>query len=247
MTHLPDDDDDGHGDGHGHGYGYGYGYGHGHGHGHGDGDGDGHGHGHGHGHERGAHGNPRDLDAFVAKMEDPARDAWQQPEAVVAALGLSPGQTVADIGPGPGYFALRLSRAVGPGGSVLCVEAEPRILEVLRARLAAAAVTNVVASLGAPDNAHLPPASCDLVLIVDTFHHFPDGVAYLRHLAAALRPGGRIVNIDFHKRDLPVGPPPAHKIAREDFLALAARAGLRLVAEPTFLAHQYFLVLSPAP
>jgi ubiquinone/menaquinone biosynthesis C-methylase UbiE len=203
------------------------------------------GHGHHH-HERGAHGNPRDLDAFVARMEDPARDAWQQPDAVVAALGLAPGQTVADIGPGPGYFALRLARALGPTGRVLAVEAEPRILDILRARLAAAGVDNVTASLGAPDDPHLPPASCDLVLVVDTFHHFPDGVAYLRRLAAALRPGGRIVNIDFHKRDLPVGPPTEHKIAREDFIALATRAGLRVVAEPAFLPHQYFLILQPA-
>jgi ubiquinone/menaquinone biosynthesis C-methylase UbiE len=80
---------------------------------------------------------------------------------------------------------------------------------------------------------------------VDTYHHFPDGPAYLRELTRALRPGGRIVNIDFHKRDLPVGPPMDHKVSREAFLSDAKAAGLKLVAEHEFLPYQYFLVLQP--
>ena len=83
------------------------------------------------------------------------------------------------------------------------------------------------------------------MLVVDTFHHFPDGVAYLKRLTGALRPGGRIANIDFHKRELPVGPPLAHKVAREDFLAQAERAGLALLSEPTLLSYQYFVILQP--
>ena len=91
----------------------------------------------------------------------------------------------------------------------------------------------------------LPAGSCDLILIVDTYHHFPDGTAYLTKLAAALKPGGTLVNIDYHKRELPVGPSVDHLVDREDFLKDAEAAGLRLVSELTFLPHQYFLHLAP--
>jgi len=191
------------------------------------------------------HGNPDDLEGYIAKLEDPARDAWQLPDKVVAALALQPGATACDIGAGPGYFALRMARAVGARGQVFAVDVEPRILDVLRQRIAKSTLRNVTPVLALGDDPLLPPASCDLILIVDTFHHFPDGAAYLKRLTAALRPGGQIVNIDFQKRELPVGPPVEHKVAREDFIALAQRAGLQVVNEPTFLPHQYFLMLRP--
>jgi SAM-dependent methyltransferase len=84
-----------------------------------------------------------------------------------------------------------------------------------------------------------------VVLIVDTYHHFNDGPAYLRVLRRALRPGGRIVNIDYQKRATPVGPPIGHRIARDEFLRDAQAAGLALASEPKLLPYQYFLVLKP--
>ena len=198
-----------------------------------------------HGQHHGRHGNPEDLEAYIAKLEDPSRDAWQKPDEVLHALALAPGATACDIGAGPGYFALRMARVVGPKGHVFAVDVEARILERLREHLAGAGARNVTPVLALGGDPLLPPASCDLILVVDTFHHFPDGVAYLRRLTEALRPGGRLVNIDFHKRELPVGPPLEHKVARDDFLAQAKRAGLDLFEEQTFLPYQYFLVLRP--
>jgi ubiquinone/menaquinone biosynthesis C-methylase UbiE len=179
-------------------------------------------------------------------MEEPSRAVWQKPDEVVRALGLRPGQAACDVGAGPGYFSLRLARAVGKAGHVYAVDVEPRILAVLRDRVRSSKARNVTPVLSLPDDALLPAASCDLILIVDTYHHFPDGPEYLRRLMRALRPGGRIANVDFHKRELPVGPPPEHKVAREAFLANAAAAGLRLVQEHTFLPYQYFVVLDPS-
>jgi ubiquinone/menaquinone biosynthesis C-methylase UbiE len=197
-------------------------------------------------HGKDHHGNPADLEGYVARMEEPSRAAWQRPDEVVRALGLRPGQAACDVGAGPGYFSLRLARAVGETGHVYAVDVEPRILAVLRERVGSSDARNVTPVLALPDDALLPAASCDLILIVDTYHHFPDGPAYLRRLSRALRPGGRIANIDFHKRELPVGPPPEHKVAREAFLADATAAGLRLVQEHTFLPYQYFVVLGPS-
>jgi SAM-dependent methyltransferase len=198
-----------------------------------------------HTHRGGDHGNPEDLDAYAARLESADRAAWQKPDEVVAALELGPGQTACDVGSGPGYFTLRLARAVGPQGRVFAVDVEARLLSLLRDRLSGAGLTNVTPVLALPGDPLLPPAACDLVLVVNTYHHFPDGPAYLRGLQRVLRPGGRIANVDFHKRETPVGPALAQRVAREDFLRDAASAGLTLASEPAFLPHQYFVVLRP--
>ncbi len=192
------------------------------------------------------HGNPADLEGYVARMEEPSRAEWQKPDEVVRALGLRQGQVAADVGPGAGYFSLLLARAVGESGHVHAAEVDPRILAVLRDRVRDSGLRNISPVLSLRDDALLPAGGCDLILVANTYHHFPDGPAYLRKLSAALKPGGRIVNIDFHKHELPVGPDSEHKISREDFLADAAAAGLRLVEEHGFLPHQYFVVLAPA-
>jgi ubiquinone/menaquinone biosynthesis C-methylase UbiE len=215
-----------------------HGKGRGHGHAHGDGPHDGHGHG------RDRHGNPEDLAAYLARLEDPARVEWQKPDELVAALGLPPGGVACDAGAGPGYFAVRLARAVGPAGRVFAIDVEPRMIALLEQRSREAGVANIHPVL-APEGDGLPPEPCDAILIVNTFHHFPDGPGTLRRLAARLKPGGRIVNVDFHAGELPVGPPADHKISREDFLTAAAAAGLEVAEERTFLPYQYFLALRP--
>ncbi len=189
------------------------------------------------------HGNPEDLDAYIARMEARDRKDWQRPEEVLAALDLPPGAVVADVGAGPGYFTLRLARAVGPLGRVYAVDVEPAMMAALRERVDRAGVGNVVAVLGREGDPLLPPAVCDLILIVNTFHHFPDGPRYLRLLSTRLKRGGRIANVDFHKREMPVGPPIEEKVAREDFLAAVRDAGLEVTGEETFLPHQYFFLL----
>jgi ubiquinone/menaquinone biosynthesis C-methylase UbiE len=197
---------------------------------------------HAHGDKHDRHGNPPNLDEYIAKMEAPDREEWQKPSQVLQVLSLKPGQVVCDIGAGPGYFALRLARAVGDRGTIYAVDVAPRILKALLDRIEQSGVRNVVPVFALASDPLLPREACDLILIVDTFHHFPEPVSYLGRLAASLRKGGRIVNIDFHKREMPVGPSMDHKISREEFLAKATAAGLKLTAEHTFLPYQYFLI-----
>jgi ubiquinone/menaquinone biosynthesis C-methylase UbiE len=199
---------------------------------------------HSHSEARDRLGNPKDLRAYLRRLLSPDRDAWQMPDRVVRALKLKKGQTVAEIGAGPGYFTLRLARAVGKSGSVLAVEVEPKLITILRARLAKEHVASVTPILSLAQDPFLPPGTCDVILAVNVFHHVEGPPEYLRRLKRALKRGGRVVNIDFHKREMPIGPAVDHKLAREDFLIAARRAGLRLVEEPTFLPHQYFLVLA---
>ncbi len=192
----------------------------------------------------GQYGNPSDLDDYIAEMTSPERDAWQKPDQVVAALGLKKGETACDIGSGPGYFTLRLARAVGVRGFVYAVDVEARMLQALRERLERARVRNVAPVLAVSDDPLLPPGVCDVVLVVDTYHHFPDRAGYLKRLRRSLKPKGRVVNIDYQRRPTPIGPPLDHRVARETFLTEAKGAGLGLVAEPTFLPYQYFLILA---
>jgi ubiquinone/menaquinone biosynthesis C-methylase UbiE len=197
---------------------------------------------HGHGDK---YGNPRDLDSYIASLADPARDAWQAPDAVVKALGLRAGQAACDIGSGPGYFTLRLAKAVGATGRVWAVDVEPVILAALRDRLESAGIANVTPILAAARDPLLPAEACDVILIVNTYHHFHDGPAYLRRLAQSLRPGGRVVNIDYKKEAGVSGPPLEHRISRDEFVADAGKAGLRTLEEPPFLPRQYFVILAP--
>jgi ubiquinone/menaquinone biosynthesis C-methylase UbiE len=185
-------------------------------------------------------GNPADLNAYIARLDNPARDEWQRPEVVLAALGITQTSVVCDIGAGTGYFALRLAKLAA---QVYAVDVEPQLLSLLRDRVASAGLQNVTPVLGLPHDPLIPAAVCDLVLVVNVFHHVPEKTAYLRRLRAALRPGGRVAIIDFHKRELPVGPPVDHKLAREDCLDHVRAAGLQVVTELDSLPYQYFLIL----
>jgi ubiquinone/menaquinone biosynthesis C-methylase UbiE len=184
------------------------------------------------------YGNPDHLRDYIERMEGPDRAEWQKPDEVVAALSLRPADTVAEIGAGPGYFSLRIARRVE---HVFAVEADPRMLPVLRDRIAVSGVRNVTPVFALQEDPLLPPRSCDLILMVNTFHHMPSPVEYLRRTSRALKSGGRVVNVDFHEGELPVGPEPAHKISREQFVRTAGEAGLALAGEETFLPYQYFL------
>jgi ubiquinone/menaquinone biosynthesis C-methylase UbiE len=209
-----------------------------------------HGHGHGRGHagsaDRDPHGNPHDFDQYLAKLEDPERLAWQRPDEVVAALGLRPGDVTCDVGVGPGYFALRMARSVGPAGRVHAVDVEPRMLEILARRVAETGLGNVRPILAREGEPGLPPEACAAILTVNTFHHFPDRPNALARLAGRLAPGGRLAVVDFHDRETPVGPPVDHRVSREAFLADARAARLEVVREETFLPYQWFFLVAPA-
>ena len=187
-----------------------------------------------------------DLAGYIASLEEPGRADWQKPDDVIAALRLSPGETLCDVGSGPGYFALRAARRLETSGWVYAEDVEPTMIDALRDRIAQARLSNVTPILGMPDDPLLPKGACDVILVVNTYHLFPNGPAFLRRLAKSLKAGGRLVNIDFHKRETPQGPVLARRVARESFLADAQRAGFILASEERFLPYQYFLALKPA-
>ena len=98
------------------------------------------------------------------------RDTWNRPAEVIGALALSAGGTVADVGAGAGYFTLKLSRTVGPSGTVYAIDINPTTVSDLRARVAAERLANVTVSLGRVDDPGLPDGALDAVLISDAYH-----------------------------------------------------------------------------
>jgi ubiquinone/menaquinone biosynthesis C-methylase UbiE len=184
------------------------------------------------------HGDPT---AYIAALEDPKRDAYQKPQEVLAALALKPGEIIADIGAGSGYFALRLAQHVGATGYVYAVDISPDMIRHLNQRIHEAGLVNISTILAPPGNPLLP-RPVDRILFVNVWHHVEDQAGYLGLLKKTLKPGGQIVMVDFHKRDLPVGPPAAMKIAREDLIRQMAAQGFAVRTEHTFLPYQYFLV-----
>ena len=191
------------------------------------------------------HGLHNDPTAYMKALEDPKRDAYQKPHEVLTALNLKPGEVVADIGAGSGYFTFRLSHFVGDKGKVYAVDVSPDMILHINRRIRETKVTNVVTILADADDPLLPDRSVNRFFICDVWHHVDNQTKYLSLMKKMLKPGGEIVMIDFHKKELPVGPPLQMKIAREDLINQMETNGFRLSKEHTFLLHQYFLVFAP--
>ena len=178
-------------------------------------------------------------------LEGPDRDAWQRPNQVMDALGITGGATVADVGAGGGWFTVRLARRVGPRGLVYAQDIQPRMIESISRRVSREGLANVRTILGAADDPRLP-AALDAVLIVGTYPELPDPVTLLGKVAAALKPDGRLGVVDFTLDGGGPGPPLEERIEPRLVIDAAARAGLRLLAHERFLRYQYLLVFVPA-
>lgn len=181
-----------------------------------------------------------DPDRFAKGFDDPARDQWQMPDRVIAALDLKPGQKVADIGAGTGYFSVRLARSPATP-TVFAVDLEPKMVEYLTKRAAAEHLPNVRAVQASASSPNLPEPT-DVVLIVDTYHHIGSRTAYFTALKGRLAPGGRIAIVDFKKGSGGEGPPEQFRFTPEQISAEMAAAGFVLDRAHDFLPRQLFLV-----
>lgn len=185
-----------------------------------------------------------DVDHWAKVFDDPARDAWQRPLALLGFLGVEPGETVADIGAGTGYFTKLLSVQVGPEGRVYAVDTERAMLKYLMSR-EDVIVDRVVPVRAKKNDPKLPDGEIDLVVMINTWHHIDERASYLERLANALTPEGRVAIVDFREGELPVGPPPGHKLSRETVVAEFEQANWRLVAASVALPYQYALIFLP--
>ena len=187
------------------------------------------------------HHSFEDMGRWIALFEDPRRQEWQKPEKVVEAIGLKKGDVVADIGAGTGYFTRLFATAVAPSGKAIGLDTEPGMVEYMKRDARERGLNTYSARVVKPDDPGLDPDSTDVVFICDTLHHIDDRVAYLKRISASLRPHGRVVIVDFYKKSLPVGPPPAMKLSKDEVIREFSEAGYRLIRSHDFLPYQYFL------
>jgi arsenite methyltransferase len=183
----------------------------------------------------------RDPAAHIRVLEDPKRDAYQKPHEVIDALGLKAGEIIADIGAGSGYFTFNLARHVGAKGKVYAVDVSPDMVLHLNRQIRDTQLTNVVSILADRDDPLLPEL-VSRFFICNVWHHIENQPKYLSMMKKTLKPDGDVVMIDFHKKELPVGPPLQARIAREDLIKQMETNGFMLTKEYTFLPYQYFLV-----
>ena len=177
-------------------------------------------------------------------LERPERESEEAPSKAIQALEIQPGQVVADIGAGSGYYTVRLAREVGPTGKVYSTDIQPGMLDLLLRNVAKAKLDNVVPVLGTPDDPKLPPGSLDLALMVDVYHELGAPQAFIRKLRAALKPNGRLVLLEFRKEDSRVPIRPEHKMSVAEVRQELEPEGFTLSAVLDVLPWQHILVLT---
>jgi ubiquinone/menaquinone biosynthesis C-methylase UbiE len=142
--------------------------------------------------------NP-DVDAFVKRFESESREVYSQRDAIVAAVGLRPGMAVADVGAGTGLFTRLFAEKVGPDGRVYAVDISEAFLKHIAAEAKKRNHSHVRTIRGTQESTSLPPGSVDLVFLADVYHHFEQPAKVLASIHQALRPGGRLVVLDFDR------------------------------------------------
>jgi ubiquinone/menaquinone biosynthesis C-methylase UbiE len=178
----------------------------------------------------------------AAEKKRESRDTWQQPDRAVKDLGLKPGEVVADVGCGTGYFTFRLAKAVGPDGKVYAEDISDRALKSLRSRVEREKATNITVVKGEPTDLKIPAAACHAAIVVNVLHHVPKEkrLGLMKDVVRAVKPGGHLFIIDWRvnakiKHDL------NRRIPKDQLLALGKDAGLTLETEHDYLVHQVFL------
>jgi arsenite methyltransferase len=172
------------------------------------------------------------------------RDQWQQRDRVIESLQVRPGDRIADVGSGGGYFTFSLAKAVGPDGKVYAVDVDDEMNNLIAQRAKKEGGGNIEVILAKPDDPLLPPSGVDLIFTSNTYHHIDNRVNYLTNLRRYLRPNGRIAIVEFDRRGWLDGLwqhyTPSEFIKRE-----MEQAGYRLQSEFNFLDRQSFLIFVP--
>ncbi len=178
---------------------------------------------------------------FAKSFDDPARDGWQLPARVIQALELKPGMKVADIGAGTGYFTFRIAPKV-PEGKVLGVDIQPQMLAMLRRTAERRGVKNVEPVRGREDDPNLPEAGVDVALMVDAYHEFDHPREMMQGIVRGLKPGGRVVLVEYRAEDPDVPIKPLHKMSEAQAVKEMAAVGLKHLKTHADLPRQHVMV-----
>ena len=194
---------------------------------------------------------PYVVDTDVARwnksFENERREVYVKRDEIVAASGVKPGMTVADIGAGTGLFTMLFADAVKPGGNVVAVDISPAFVEYIQQTAKKRRVRNVTAVLTDGVDVPLPEASVDLAYLSDVYHHFEHPAETLASIRKVLKPGGRMVVVDYER--IPGVTPAARlehlRLDKKTAISEIEAAGFSLVEEKRKLMRQnYFVVFT---
>jgi SAM-dependent methyltransferase len=199
--------------------------------------------GHG-GHDgEGWHRTHRFNPANVERLIGEERRALLPPEETLRAAGIGPGQTVVDLGCGPGFFTLPAAALVGDGGRVYGVDVQPEMVEVCRRRAAEAGLRRVEVLQSTETRVPLPDGVADRVFVAFVLHEADDQAAFLGEARRLLRPGGEVAIVEWQPKAGPAGPPREHRVSTDEIVSLASPTGLRLLAERALNDSHYLVRL----
>ena len=172
------------------------------------------------------------------------RDIEEAPDLALDALDLKRGQTVADIGAGSGYMSVKMAKRVGESGRVFAEDIQPEMITFLKQRLSRERVSNVTPVLGLVDDCKLPPAAIDLMLLVDVYHEFSEPQKMLRTMRESLKPGGRLVLLEYRKEDPTIPIRVEHKMTVGEAKMEVEAEGFTLSKVDERLPRQHILIFT---
>jgi ubiquinone/menaquinone biosynthesis C-methylase UbiE len=175
-------------------------------------------------------------------LDRPEREQEEHPAEVIDALELRNGMVVADLGAGSGYFTFRIAPKVGKKGKVLAVEIQDEMIETLHRRMTAEKTANVEVVKGAENDPHLPARSVDLVLMVDVYHELAYPFEVMTAIGKALKPGGRVVFVEYRKEDPKVRIKELHKMSVEQLEKEMQAVGLARLRTVETLPIQHIVI-----
>lgn len=176
-------------------------------------------------------------------LERPEREEEEQPTKLLQALDLKPGLVVADIGAGSGYHTFRIADRVGPTGKVYAVDIQQEMLDLMRRRAKARGVVNVELIKGTETDPKLPENAIDLILMVDVYHEFSHPFEMVEAMTKALKPGGRMVFVEFRLEDPNVPIKLVHKMSQKQVLKeMEPHKQLRWAGTLDILPWQHIIV-----
>ena len=178
-------------------------------------------------------------------LERSERDEEEAPDVALNVLKIPKGASVADIGAGSGFITERLSARVGPTGRVFANDLQPQMLQILGRRLAQRNITNVTLVQGTIDDPKLDAASVDFEIMVDVYHELSQPQAMLRRLRAALKPGGRLVLLEYRKEDPTIPIKFEHKMSVAEAKMELEAEGFALARVDEALPRQHILIFTP--
>jgi precorrin-6B methylase 2 len=175
-------------------------------------------------------------------LERPEREKEEQPAKLLEALALKSGDVVADIGAGSGFHTFRMAPRVGPKGKVLAVDIQKEMLDLIRERMKETKVTNVEPVLGTETDPKLPAGGVDLILLVDVYHEFAQPYEMTQAMVKALKPGGRLVFVEFRLEDPDVPIKLVHKMTKKQVIKEMEPHPLKLAKAIDVLPWQHVLI-----